>query len=68
VQLGRLGHFLHIEEKGKENQGVISSERRLGHFLHKEEKGKENQGGDKKRTNGGSLFAYRREWKREPGG
>ena len=41
---------------------------RLGHFLHIEEKGKENQGGDKQRKKAGSLFAYRREWKREPGG
>ena len=41
---------------------------RLGHFLHIEENGKENQGGDYQRTKGGSLFAYRREWKREPGG
>jgi len=47
----RLGHFLHIEENGKGNQGgVISSERRVGHFLHIEEKGKENQGGDKQRN------------------
>ena len=47
---------------------MISSERRLGHFLHIEENGKGNQGGDKQRTKGGSLFAYRREGKREPGG
>ena len=53
-------------EKG--TRGVIISERRVGHFLHIEEKGKENQGGDKQRKKAGSLFAYRREWKREPGG